>query len=160
MSKNVCKFVIDSKVQKYKIFSILEKISTTNSQKNIKEGSAEVADTAMSAQQTVARLMPFSPDATRFSIVCRRNDYSAGRIARAIEDCNANVLNLNVTSDTADDADHIVVDVRVDRKNIDSISRSLARYDYYVEGITDYTDYVIAERDRMRVAELLRHLDI
>ncbi len=114
-------------------------------------------DTAATVE--LERLMPYSPESTRFSVVCRRSDYSAGRIARAIEDCDAHVLNLNLTADGHPDEDTVVVDVRVDRKNISSIARSLARYDYIVEGIEE-SAYEVDDADRMRVAELLRLLDV
>lgn len=103
-------------------------------------------------------LFPYSPDASRFTVVCRREDYSAGRIAQAIEDCNAHVLNLNVTSLPAGEG-KVAVDIRVDRKNTASIARSLARYDYIVAG--EYgAEETVDEGDRERVAELLRYIDI
>lgn len=131
-----------------------------NSQKNTAEADLGATE-AVTAAEMYERLMPFNADSSRFALTCRRGDYSAGRIARAIEDCNANVLNLNVTSD-APDEDTIVVDVRVDRKNIDSIARSLARYDYTVVGVCGdrAVDEAAAEEQRRRVAELLRYIDI
>lgn len=158
VSRIVRIFVFQFKVQKYKFFSILKKISQTNTQKIIDNSVADDLSSAAEHIDSIDRLMPFSPDSSRFLVLCHRSDYSAGRIAQAIEDSNANVLNLNVTSDTRAD-DRIVVDVRVDRKNIDSIARSLARYDYIVEGMTEADD-IIEERDRERVAELLRMLDV
>lgn len=104
------------------------------------------------------RLMPYTPDSTHFTVICRRSDYSAGTIARAIEDCNAHVLNLNLTGDSLPD-DMVAVDVRVDRNNIASIVRSLARFDYSVVG-EDHTADIVTDSDRERVAELLRMLDI
>lgn len=132
----------------------MEKNYPIKAQKN---DSAALRDTAATAE--LERLMPYSSEATRFSIVCRRSDYSAGRIARAIEDCDAHVLNLNLTADSRGDDDTVVVDVRVDRKNISSIARSLARYDYVVDGVED-TVFEVDDSDRMRVAELLRMLDV
>lgn len=102
--------------------------------------------------------MPFSPEATRFSLLCRRSDYSAGRIAAAIEDCNTHVLNLNVTSD-APDSDSLIVDVRVDRNDISALARSLARYDYIVVD-SDNADGIMDEKGRRRLAEFLRYLDV
>lgn len=106
----------------------------------------------------LARLVPFNPEASVLTVLCRRSDYSAGRIAHAIEDCNANLINLNVTSDTPGD-DMVAVEIRVDRKNTAAIARSLARYDYIVLGHDSHDD-VIDETGRNRVAELLRYLDI
>lgn len=148
-----------SKVQKYKIFSELKKISDTNKQNLASRSvSGSFTDVGSQAAELLERLMPYSPDASRFTVLCRRDDYSAGRLARAIEDCNAHVINLNVTADSFGD-DLLAVDVRVDRKNIDSIVRSLARYDYTVVG-SEKPDDMITETERMRVAELLRYLDV
>lgn len=76
---------------------------------------------------------------------CRREDYSASRIARAVEDCNAHLLNLNVTSfggtnvggDTSDDAGNdakfsVVFDLRVNLRDTAPVTRSLERYGYTV----------------------------
>lgn len=103
------------------------------------------------------RLMPHAPDASRFTIVCSKDDYSARRIAHAIEDCGAHVLNLNVTADDAGE-NHVAVDVRVDRNDLSSIVRSLARYDYNVIG--EHSTQLFTDDDRRRVDELLRYLDV
>ena len=156
ISKIVRKFVCKSKVQKYENFSNLEKIYPINNQKNISTTPADYFDGGQ--DNLLERLFPQNPESSRFLILCRRSDYSAGRIARAIEDCNAHVLNLNVTADTLSD-DMIAVDVRVNRNDISAISRSLSRYDYMVVGVgADST--LVSDTERERVAELLRYLDM
>lgn len=130
--------------------------SPTNKQKKDTEASVMTQTTRI--EDELSHLMPYSPESTRFTILCRRDDYSAGRIARAIEDCNANVLNLNVTDYVSDD-DRIAVDVRVDRLNTTSIARSLERYDYIVVGV-EQPDKTTDEMYRTRVAELLRYIEI
>lgn len=144
VSINVCKFVSVSELQKYENFSELKKISPTNTKK--------------SGTECLSHLMPYRPDASTFTIVCRRDDYSAARIAYAIEDCNAHVLNLNVT-DTELEGDRIAVSVRVDRTDISSIVRSLQRYDFAVEADV-YTADTVTDTERQRVAELLRYIDM
>lgn len=136
----------------------MKKISQINDQKSIGDTKFTDINLHNDSEQYLQRLMPFNPDASVFTLTCRREDYSAGRISRAIEDCDANVLNLNVTSDTTD-GDELMVEVRIDRKNIESVIRSLARYHYYVEGVDDIEN-AFGERDRERVAELLRQIDI
>lgn len=123
-----------------------------NTQKN--GDSAQTAD----YRSELERLMPYDPDTTRFTVLCSRQDYSAGRIARAVEDCNAHVLNLNVTTDCAGE-NMIAVDLRVDRVNIESIARSLARYDYTVVG-REQEDDDVHEMYRERAAEVLRYLEL
>lgn len=90
-------------------------------------------------------LYPPVADSSRLLVGCRREDYSASRIARAVEDCNAHLLNLNVTSlggpgesdsqQTFADADQkfpVVFDIRVSHRDTAGIMRSLERYGYTV----------------------------
>ena len=87
-------------------------------------------------------LYPPVADSSRLLVGCSREDYSASRIAHAVEDCDAHLLNLNVTSfNTGYDADTyyadnskfpVVFDIRVSHRNADSIMRSLERYGYTV----------------------------
>jgi len=107
-----------------------------------------------------ARLFPPLADESRLLVECRRSDYSASIITRAIEDCDAQVMNLNVTDFvSAGDADVVVVAVRVNRRNTDSIARSLARYGYEVVDSTQPSD-ADNERLRLRAAEVLKYLEL
>lgn len=90
-------------------------------------------------------LYPPVADSSRLLVGCRREDYSASRIARAVEDCNAHLLNLNVTSMGGDnDSDErpgfadtdpkfpVVFNIRVSHRDTAGITRSLERYGYTV----------------------------
>lgn len=101
---------------------------------------------------------PHAQDESRLLVGCRQADYSASLIARAVEDCNAQVLNLNVTSLSAG-ASGLVVDLRVNHRNAEAISRSLARYGYEV---IEAKSSACAETEKMRsrANELLRYLEI
>lgn len=102
---------------------------------------------------------------------CRREDYSASRIAHAVEDCNAHLLNLNVTSsdqdtgynneedDMSDGKFPVVCDIRVSHRNAESISRSLERYGYTVLMSTDSTPQDDSTL-RRRINELFHYLEI
>ena len=138
----------------------MKKNSPTKAQKNSTGSETTTLHETrnLNPDEQLERLMPYSPDASRFTVICRRSDYSAGSIARAIEDCNTHVLNLNLTADVLKD-DMVSVDVRVDRKNIASIARSLARFGYVVSGHEE-TEDIWDETDRKRVAELLRYLEV
>ena len=91
-------------------------------------------------------------------IGCRRANYSASEIARAVEDCDAQLLNLNVTSLAAEEAD-LVVALRVNHLNAGSIARSLDRYGYQVLDIAS-SSTLDDDRLRLRAAELLRYLEM
>lgn len=105
-------------------------------------------------------------ESSRLLVGCRREDYSASRIAQAVEDCDAHLLNLNVTSFgdnfPEDGAEHdapvfpVVFDIRVNHRNARSISRSLERYGYTVLDSVDSNepDEVTADR----IENLLRYL--
>lgn len=87
-------------------------------------------------------------------------DYSASAIARAVEDCDAHLLNLNVSSERTPQGQTVVY-IRVDRRNVESVSRSVERFGYTV--IRTWGGG--SERDgedsaRERVNQLLRILEI
>ena len=102
-------------------------------------------------------LYPPVADSSRLLVGCSREDYSASRIAHAVEDCDAHLLNLNVTSfNTGYDADTyyadnsmfpVVFDIRESQRNADSIMRSLERYGYTV---LDTEDAPGADNDTVR----------
>lgn len=62
-------------------------------------------------------------------ITCHPDAYSASEIARAVEDCDAQLLSLAVTSMRSIQG-WPVISLRVNRLDPSSISRSLARYGY------------------------------
>ena len=112
-------------------------------------------------------------DSSRLLVGCSRSDYSASRIARAVEDCDAHLLNLNVTSpttrvagrdaeDMAEEADNrfpVLCDIRVSHRDAAAISRSLERYGYTV---IDWEGDEAADDDtsRQRIEHLFRYLEI
>lgn len=74
------------------------------------------------------------------TVACQRQDYSASRIAHAVEDCDAHLLNLNVTADSPS-ADIVTVELRVGHRNPTSVARSLQRYGFcVVNGMPDDDD--------------------
>ncbi len=91
-------------------------------------------------------------------MACYRADYSASVIARAVEDADAHLLNLNVTSEVLPSGE-IVIDLRVSHRNAGAVSRSLERYGYTTLRVNSGTD----EMNRMaaeRVAELMAHISV
>ena len=115
----------------------------------------------------ISSLFPPVAESSRLLVGCRREDYSASRIAHAVEDCNAHLLNLNVTSfgdgfRADDDGEYdtprfpVVFDIRVNHRNARSVGRSLERYGYTVPDTADANepDEVTADR----IEGLLRYL--
>lgn len=116
---------------------------------------------------STAELFMPAPEACHLLVACRRDDYAASRIARAVEDVDAHILNLNLLSprradDEADTpADCILVGLRVGRRDASAVVRSLARYGYEVvdfdgPAVTGYDD----DTARTRAEALLRYLEM
>lgn len=96
-------------------------------------------------------------DATTLTIACDSLDYSASAIARAVEDCDAHLLNLNVTGEG--DPGQVVADLRVNRRNGLSVARSLERYGFTVVAVDDAPSALVDDTLRDRVNGLLRLIE-
>ncbi len=103
-------------------------------------------------------LFPPAEDESCLLVGCRRRDFSASRISRAVEDCNAQLINLNVTGMSSDMAE-LVVALRVNHRNSEAISRSLSRYGYDVLDAHSSSE-TEDEHLRSRANELLRYLEV
>lgn len=108
---------------------------------------------------SLGRLFPYTPDSSSLTVECPASDYSASSIARAVEDCNAHLLNLNVTSAESAVPDNIVVDLRVNHRNAEAVSRSLERYGFMVTS-KDSPLTPLEEKARGNALELLHYLEM
>lgn len=111
------------------------------------------------AEATLERLFPQIEDSSTLVVTCRRGDYSASRIARAVEDADAHLLNLNVTSDSERSDNRITAELRISHRDPEAAARSLERYGYEVigaEGTADSDDSLM----RSRYEELMRYLGV
>ncbi len=117
-----------------------------------------------------SRIFPAVEGVTTLTIAVPAGRYSASAIARAVEDCDANLLNLNVTTDGVMPRDYanaeVVVDLRVDLRHSMAVVRSLERYGFRVLSATadDYSATgedtgLVEDTLRDRVNLLLRLLD-
>ncbi len=104
------------------------------------------------------RLFPPVPDSCELTVECRRDDFSASLIARAVEDAEAHLLNMNVTSRPAS-AGNVSVDIRVSHRNGGSVARSLERYGFEVISIRGGMDRDL-DTTRSRIGELMAHIDV
>ena len=99
---------------------------------------------------------PHNPDSSRLLVGCRAGDYSASRIAHAVEDADARLLNLNVTGLESEMG--IVVALRVGHRDPQRVARSLERYGYTILSVeSDNPSDDIIQR---RYEELMRILEI
>lgn len=104
------------------------------------------------------RRYPPMKEASELVIVCRPDNYSAERISQAVEDCDAHVVNLNLTGERTDDG-NLVIDLRVNCANAETIARSLSRYGYEVDSVSRPPS-AEDEQERMRALEILRLLEV
>lgn len=104
-------------------------------------------------------LFPAVGESCELTIECRRSDYSASALARAVEDADAHLLNLNVTARPTSAYDRVAVDLRVSHRNGGSVARSLERYGFTVVELREGYD-PDADLTRQRFAELLSHFDL
>lgn len=104
------------------------------------------------------RLFPPNEESCELSVACRREEYSASRIAHAIEDAEAHLLNLNVTSETTE-LGEVIADIRISHRDAGAATRSLERYGYRVTGMRYGFDRH-AEMLQRRIDELLSHINV
>lgn len=109
----------------------------------------------------INRLFPPVEESSTLLVACSRRDYSASRIARAVEDCDAHLLNLNVTADSDyDPSNRLIVELRVNHRNPAAIARSIERYGYEVVDFETDAPNEDDEIARRRLEELIHYLEI
>lgn len=111
----------------------------------------------------VDRLFPPVAEGSSLIVAVSPGDYLASTIARAVEDTDAHLLNLNVSDDRTED-DELMVHLRIDRRHALAAARSLERYGYRVvavdSGNSTQDESVDDDTTRERVNALLRYLEI
>lgn len=105
-----------------------------------------------------ARFFPQLDDASTLTVAVFPDHYSASVIARAVEDCDAHLLNLNVLADRTA-AGELLVMIRVDHRDVSAVARSIERFDYRVVEASGVDD-TFGDTARERVNELLRYLEV
>lgn len=112
----------------------------------------------MSAKDEITAGFTALADTTELSVACEPVDYSASAIARAVEDCDAHLLNLNVDPNR-DESGLMKISLKVNRLNSAPIVRSLERYGYRVTGVSD-SGGDIDDGLRQRALEVLHYLEV
>lgn len=122
--------------------------------------SVQNLEVSSSSEARLARLFPFVGDSSTLVLSCPKGDYSASRIAHAVEDCDAHLLNLNVTADRAESDGRLIVELRVSHRNPESVGRSLERYGYEVIDFVGGDDSDDDSLMRSRYEELMMYLGL
>mgnify|MGYP000012328118 CR=1 FL=1 len=104
-------------------------------------------------------LWPQQPDASHLLVACNPQDYSASAMAKAVEDCDAQLLGLSVTG-MRDSAGRPVVALTVGSASADGAARSLERYGYEVIHTRSAAEGPEHARNMERLGELLHYLEM
>lgn len=115
-------------------------------------------------RKPLLHLMPPQPEASLLTVACAPADFSASILARAVEDSNAHLINLNVTDRRLNDG-RITVELRTNLRNPASTARSLERYGFEVLETSEEVNGVAAPNYadselRTRAEELLHIINI
>lgn len=111
---------------------VIEKILTAKRQPSDEFNPAEHPQSGGIHDET--HLFPPVEESCEVTVACWPDDYSASRLARAIEDCDAQLLNLNVSARPLETGE-MTVELRAGLRNPDSAVRALERYGYRVVGV-------------------------
>lgn len=103
--------------------------------------------------------MPPHPDSCELLVACPPGDYSASAMAKAVEDCDVQLLALSVTG-MRDAEGRPVVMLRANTRRPDGIARSLARYGYDVIHTAGALSPEARGEAVARVNELLHYLEL
>lgn len=127
----------------------------------LSDGSVSVASStgASEAVKRLEMLFPRYAECSMITVECHRSHYSASLIVRAVEDCDAYLLNFNVLSSAGSDDGRVRVELRVSHRYPDSVCRSLERYGFDILGASSSAtedDSLI----RSRYNELMHYLNI
>lgn len=115
---------------------------------------------ALSLREKAEALNPPLPrDASELLLSCAPADYSASSIARAVEDCDAQLLGLSVTG-MRDSRGLPVIALRVNVSDASGVARSLSRYGYSPIYVGSQADSALRRRAQERANELIHYLEL
>lgn len=137
------------------ITEVIPKILASPSRRLTVMDSSECIGTIdmVSLLEAVGRIIPPREDCSLITLECHPSDYSASRIAHAVEDANAHLLDL-WTAPSADGQTSVTLRVRLD--NPEGAVRSLRRYGYDVTAAIGAAGSVSSsvEEDRLSALQL------
>lgn len=122
----------------------------------VEEGNVVGYINAESMLEGLHNLVAPRDDSSTIEIECRKVDYSASKIAHAVEDADAHLLDM-LSRNVGEDKMRVML--RVSHTNPTSVARSLERYDYSV--VSAYgSQYNAMQLSYERLAELAMYLNI
>lgn len=103
-------------------------------------------------------LFPPIADCCELTVACDPAHFSASAIARAVEDCDSHLLNMNVTSQTTESGEMMIA-LRAGLRNAAVAARSLERYGYRVVEIHQGESDLFDSTFSARIANLLNIIE-
>lgn len=140
---------------------VLHKMLDTASAVGVVDDATDKAIGTIDAEGIVAsmaQMFPVVDESCELIVECDSHNYSASVVARAVEDCNAHILNLNVMERTTSDK-RIAIALRINHSHGEAVARSLARYGYDVVDIVGSNDPISANTQE-RINELIHYLEL
>lgn len=118
-----------------------------------------VAGALSPSEKAQAVTPPLPEEASELLMSCHPGDYSASAIARAVEDCDAQLLGLSVTA-MRDPGGLPVIALRVNVRDASGVARSLRRYGYDPFFVGSAPDSTMRRRAQDRANELIHYLEM
>lgn len=118
-----------------------------------------IAGSLSQHEKAEALTPPLPQEASELLLSCPPADYSASSIARAVEDCDAQLLGLSVTG-MRDDEGLPVIALRVNVRDASGVARSLRRYGYDPFFVGSAPDSAMRRRAQERANELIHYLEM
>ncbi len=107
----------------------------------------------------LALLFPERTEQSEILLAVRPDEFSATKIAQAVEDCDLHLVNMSVTSARTPDG-NLVIALCIGSATPDAACRSLSRYGYEILASAGTNQTVDDDDARQRAAELLYILNI
>ena len=106
----------------------------------------------------ISELFPLVQDSSHLLVGTGHDDFMASRIAHAVEDADANLINMNLTAKKTPENKHII-EIRVNHRDPERVARSLERYGYNILE-TRSDDGASADQLAERLDELMHYIYI
>lgn len=119
----------------------------------------EFTSGSLTSGELVEALAPETPDTSELLVAFRPGYYSASEIAKAVEDCDIQLLGLSVTSMHFTDGRPLAI-LRIGARSTVAVERSLERYGYEMVWARSANMQLENMEAVNRAREILHYLDL
>lgn len=111
------------------------------------------------AKEQLQYLFPYNTESCRLTVMCTPSHYCASELARAVEDADAHLLNLNITTASGPEG-QTIIELRISHRDAGRAAASLQRYGYTVTDISQEGYDRRAEMLQNRINDLLTRINV